>query len=160
MNGDPEPDPPPPVDPTEPNVIEGAEPVEAAPPPTVPGQVDTLKIDVSAIHGLVQGPPPPRPKPPVEGHRTDDGGWQTEGLRLRRAGDDFYLTVAGNDRTQVIHLTHAQLEALYALAEGTPGELWRKLSSYPLERPRPSRALEEELRVLMSTFATELRQRR
>lgn len=103
----------------------------------------------------------PKPKPIIVPERVEDG-WKTPSLHLKRAAGGFYLTLHATQGTssQVIHLTSSQLERLMRLVDGDQGVLWRKLSEIPLERPMPSRALEDELRCLLRTFGPELRSNR
>lgn len=130
------------------------EPEPAAAPPHSPD--DTAPIAL----GVVVLPPPPPPKPVIVPERAADG-WRTPSLSLRPTGaSGFYLAIDGHDQHNVIHLAQSQLEQLYALLDGNPGALWRKLCDIPLERPRPSRALEDELRVMLTAFAAEIRVRR
>lgn len=131
-------------------------------PPPPPD--DTVKIDV-AVGATGPGglplPVPPKPKPVVIAERAGEGAWRTGALELRRSNDGHYITLGGGAKRQVIHLTATNLEQLLELAQSDhpAGALWRRLSDIPLERPLPSRQLEEELRVLLNTFANELRQR-
>ena len=37
-----------------------------------------------------------------------------------------------------------------------PGPLWRLICAIPMERPLPNRSLEEELRLLLTTYAEDL----
>jgi hypothetical protein len=122
------------------------------------GPDDTAKIDVAPGVPL---PPPPKPKPVIIAERAGDDGWRTNSLELRRASDGHYLTLGGPAKRQVIHLTANHLEQLLGIAQADHpgGGLWRRLQDIPLERPLPNRQLEEELRVLLNTFANELRQR-
>ncbi len=106
----------------------------------------------------------PRPRPVIIPERLPDGGgFCTNSLRLTSAGGGFYLGFTDvNGLTVRIHLVRHQLERLVSFALGPEGDmsgqLWRRLSEIPLERPLPNRALEEELRVLLRTFAVELAQ--
>jgi hypothetical protein len=102
----------------------------------------------------------PKPKPIIIPERVADG-WQTPSLHLRRAAAGFYLTLhpERGRSAPVIHLTLSQLEGLFRRIDAEQGLLWRALSEIPLERPLPSRALEDELRSLLRTFGNELRSR-
>jgi len=144
-------------------------PVEEPPPPAeeprpIPPPPDdsTVKIDLGLTPPPPVLPPPPKPKPVIVPERMPDG-WRTNNLELK-AGEGtggFYLFFASQDaKPHKIHLTPSQLEGLIGLLESAPGLLWRKLSDIPLERPLPSRSLEEELRVLLTTFGGELRRPR
>ena len=104
-------------------------------------------------------PPPhvPRPKPVLVTERLADG-WGTNSLRLERRPGGLFLTArhpAGADLH--VHLTAHHVEQLLQLCRADAGLLWRALSAIPLERPLPSRALEDELRLLLTTFAGEIR---
>ncbi len=160
-----------PTQPTEPT--ETLAPPAEAPEPTeptedlgpadefVPPPDDTVKIDLG-LPPAPPPPPPPKPKPVIIPERYAEG-WKTNNLQLRAVGghSGFYLNfVDQNGHAHTIHLTPAQLDGLVGLTESGPGLLWRKLSDIPLERPLPSRALEEELRVLLTTFGNELRRPR
>jgi hypothetical protein len=112
---------------------------------------------------VVSPPPPPRPKPVIIAERVEDG-WRTDHVLVDCAEDErgFYVTVIPQSRGPLeIYLSPAALDGLIAIAASgaESGKLWRALSDIPLERPLPSRALEEELRVLLTTFANELRLR-
>jgi hypothetical protein len=129
-------------------------------PPPPPD--DTVKIDVAApTPGGMPIAPLPKPKPVVIAERAGEGAWRTGALELKRANDGHYLSLGGGAKHQVIHHTPNNLEQLLGLAQSDhpAGMLWKRLSDIPLERPLPSRQLEEELRVLLNTFANELRQR-
>jgi hypothetical protein len=153
---------PPPADDEEPTLDEardahGLEPLSAETPSDT-----TAKIDLGLHPPGVAPPllPIPKPKPVIIPERVDDG-WRTANLHLKSASGSYYLTVkAANGKVQVIHLTSSQLDSLLQLVDSAPGLLWKKLSAIPLERPLPSRALEEELRVMLTTFGPELRTRR
>jgi hypothetical protein len=116
---------------------------------------------LAALGTVVPMPPPRPPKPPIIPERTDDG-WRTAGLHLRRApGNGFYIEIDHpTDGHHRVHLTGLQSESLLALIEAPAGALWKRLSEIPLERLLPSRQLDEELRVMLRTFAAEVRQAR
>ncbi len=145
------------------------EPEIPPPPPaaTVEGAHTTTAgggcLEVGPAHpvpAIVAAPilAPPKPKPVIVPERTEDG-WRTPSLLLRRAGGGFFLALHPDrgEAAQVVHLTFHQLERLLRLIDAEQGLLWRKLSEIPLERPLPSRAMEEELRVLFRAFGHELR---
>ena len=59
---------------------------------------------------------------------------------------------------RTIYVAAAALRQLVALATSPqldPGTLWRRFSAIPLERPLPSRLLDEELRVALTAHATD-----
>ena len=98
------------------------------------------------------------PRPPVIPQRLEDGhGWRTPGLVLRtsESSGSAYLDILheGHEgRAQTVYLPVAELRKLIAVATAAhldPGVLWKKLSAIPIERPLPSRALDEELRVIL-----------
>jgi hypothetical protein len=126
----------------------GAMPVTPAPPePSTP-------VPVPEYH-----PPIRPPRPPVIAQRSNDGSaWHTANLTLRRgsSGSDMYVDIQQAGRVQSIYLNAASLRRLAAIAllpENEPGYLWRKLCDIPLDRPLPSRQLEEELRVLLQAYS-------
>ena len=104
-------------------------------------------------------PPIRPPRPPIVAQRSSDGSsWHTTNLVLRRgpSGGDMYLDIHQEGRTQSIYLNAASLRRLAALAlapEQEPGYLWRKLCEIPLDRPLPSRQLDEELRILLQAYS-------
>lgn len=68
----------------------------------------------------------------------------------------MYIDIQQGDRVQSIYLNAASLRRLAAIAlspEHDAGSLWRKLCDIPLDRPLPSRQLEEELRVLLQAYS-------
>jgi len=107
--------------------------------------------------------PLPKPKPPILAERVEDG-WRTERVLIDRAEDEkgFYVTLVPPTRNPLsIYVSQAALDGMIAIATSgaEPGKLWKALADIPLERPLPSRSLEEELRVILTSFANELRQR-
>ncbi|MSP60308.1 MAG: hypothetical protein EXR72_08200 [Myxococcales bacterium] len=127
--------------------------VAAAPASPVPD------LSVPGVPGVIPAVALPRPKPVIIPERDGDDGYRTPSLHLRRVAAGFYLTVTSEPgKSQVIHITPSQVDRLGGLLDAAPGRLWNKLCEIPLERPLPSRALEEELRVMLTRFAGELRQ--
>ena len=124
------------------------------PLPSVPPEPVAAPAPVPEYH-----PPVRAPRPPIIAQRTSDGsGWRTANLTLHRgpSGGDMYLDIQQGGRTQSIYLNAASLRRLAAIAvspEHEPGYLWRKLSDIPLDRPLPSRQLEEELRILFQAYS-------
>lgn len=124
------------------------------PLPPVPSEPVATPVPVPEYH-----PPVRAPRLPATAQRTSDGsGWRTANLALRRgpSGGDMYLDVQQSGRLQSIYLNTAGLRRLVAIAlspEHDTGYLWRKLSEIPLDRPLPSRQLEEELRVLLQAYS-------
>lgn len=110
-------------------------------------------------------PPQPKPKPPIRPERlvADSGevSYRTDGIRIERAqGRAFFVCITPpQGAAQRIYVHAHAFEQLLRLSEGPvweTGRLWKALCEIPLDRPLPSRRLEEELRALLTTFAGEL----
>ena len=103
--------------------------------------------------------PPPKPKPIITPARFEDG-WRTASIELRRGSGGLLLTARhpmGN--VVVIRLSAGDFARLLReLSTHDGGQLWKLVSSIPIERPLPSRALDEELRALLLAFEAELRE--
>jgi hypothetical protein len=154
----------------------GGEPVEqttasAGGASAAPGTANapTSPLPSTELPGAIHIPasviaPVPRPKPVIVAERVEDG-WRTEHVLVDRSDDEqgYYVTCIPAGRAPFsVYASHPVFDGLIALATANvvePGRLWKALSDIPLERPLPSRALEEELRVLLTTFANELRHR-
>jgi hypothetical protein len=146
----------------------------AAPPVTSPAPVTPPAAAPLAGHaplapgatGIVPPSvvtPPPRPRPPIVPERVEDG-YRTERVLIDRDEEEkgWYVTIVpamGNP--QVIYCAQAAVDHMVAIARSgiESGRLWRALSDIPLERPLPSRQLEEELKALLTAFGNELRPR-
>ena len=106
-------------------------------------------------------PPPPKPKPIITPERTEKG-FRTAGISIDRgAGHSAYVSIRPvQGGAQTIYVCAPALKTLLDLAAAPgaePGKLWKALCDIPIERPLPNRHLEEELRVLLTRFASELR---
>lgn len=105
----------------------------------------------------------PKPRPVIIPERTERGFATAHVAIERAAARAFYITIKPADRpSQRVYLAPGILDGLLDLCASPalePGVLWRRFCDIPLERPLPNRALEEELRMLLTTFSGELQQR-
>lgn len=134
-----------------PTAMSAAAVIPIAPMPPMP--------DVPPIESLPR-PYVPRPKPVIIPERTARGFGTAHVEIERAAARAFYITIKPADRPpQRVYLAPGILDGLIDLCASPalePGLLWRRFCDIPLERPLPNRALEEELRILLTTFGPEL----
>jgi hypothetical protein len=79
-------------------------------------------------------------------------------LRINPSASNNYVDIETLRGQQRVYLSGPQLRKLQTIATSPqlePGVLWRVLSDIPLERPLPSRSLEEELRLLLIAYTTD-----
>ena len=120
-----------------------------------------IPLSVLSPAEITPRPYVPKPKPPIVPERFETG-WRTTGVLIERATGGYYITVQqapprGPNR---IYVKPAALDKIIALATGPifeTGKIWKALCDIPLERPLPSRQLEEELKLLLCAFANEIR---
>jgi hypothetical protein len=164
MNGDPEKLMPEPPLGDEQTASAGGAGMATAAPLAQPPADDAMPLPVPLP--VAPAPPPPvviapRPRPPIVPERMEDG-FRTERVLIDFAEDEqgWYVTIVPNDRhPHIIYCAQSAMNHLVHLATSgsDPGRLWNALCDIPLERPLPSRHLEEELRALLTAFGNEVR---
>jgi len=138
-------------------------PLEEA-PHQEPGALDAVAAPALAPEAEPVVTPPsyvPRPKVPIHPERADDGTYRTQGVVIERGpGRSVFVLVhppvGPSHRIYVHDHSFDRLLTLATQSLWEPGKLWSTLCDIPLERPLPSRRLEEELRALLVTFGAEL----
>lgn len=140
-----------------------AGPAPEAPPPAPAAALPAVVPILDGAPPLEALPRPyvPKPKPVIIPERTERG-CRTAHVEIERAAARaFYITIKPAERPpQRVYLAPGVLDGLLDLVAAPslePGQLWRRFCGIPLERPLPNRALEEELRLLLTSFAADLR---